>query len=390
MNRKSLILFIILAMLFPLKAYLQNKVYSGPFETGEATYEYHDSPDYTRIYNGKFQFKRSGSEYNSYDGYQLVEVTGKLQSNYKEGLWKYKMSTPFKNGFGGHFKNVECSFKNGLLDGAYHEQITSFNKLSKEYRLVYKEGVAVDSFYGYVREHQFAYENVQVELRGIIIRGTLNSKGNFDKEWIANSKTINGEKVLDIMKFKDGKLYFRIFRNAATGEVYDKIDSTKSSNVLCSFKSPEVLYSYGMSIRIVDNNSEDYIGMDDDQYLFPALAKLLKSLPLKDLSEKQDPITGRYNVNSSNAPTISSGLPGRKIVSYPSMDIESNENARIAVMIEVDSSGKVISAKISPRQTTTLNQTLRNQVLEKCNALLFTKGEGNTTGVLLFTIKIQG
>lgn len=87
--------------------------------------------------------------------------------------------------------------------------------------------------------------------------------------------------------------------------------------------------------------------------------------------------------------SISRGLSGRKITSFPSFEDEFNENAKVAVDIKLDASGKVVSALFQPRGSTTSNNTLKNIAIRKAMQLKFNAGEDEQQGTITFNFRLK-
>lgn len=86
---------------------------------------------------------------------------------------------------------------------------------------------------------------------------------------------------------------------------------------------------------------------------------------------------------------ISRGLQGRHITSLPSFEDDFNENAKVAVNIRVDESGKVIAAVYEPRGSTTSAATLKAIANRKAMQIKFNPGEEETSGTIIFNFKIR-
>jgi len=83
------------------------------------------------------------------------------------------------------------------------------------------------------------------------------------------------------------------------------------------------------------------------------------------------------------------GLSGRRPIHFPNMQGDFNENAKVYVDIQVNASGKVISAVVS-RGTTTSNSSLRNTALEKARELKFPPAQSDIeSGTILFIFVLK-
>jgi len=88
--------------------------------------------------------------------------------------------------------------------------------------------------------------------------------------------------------------------------------------------------------------------------------------------------------------TISRGLTGRKMISFPNLKGDFNENAKVYVDIVVNPAGRVIAANIG-RGTTTSNANLRNIAINKARELKFnpTTSGNNENGTMLFNFVLE-
>jgi len=111
-------------------------------------------------------------------------------------------------------------------------------------------------------------------------------------------------------------------------------------------------------------------------------------------SADSDSYTGNGGSGSGGSGiSISRGLQGRRISSRPSFEEDFNENAKIAVDIKIDATGKVISVAIQPRGTTTGNTSMKAIALQKARQLKFTPDENapdEQLGTIVFNFRIKG
>lgn len=87
--------------------------------------------------------------------------------------------------------------------------------------------------------------------------------------------------------------------------------------------------------------------------------------------------------------SVVKGLSGRRIIHFPNMTDDFNENAKVYVDIKVDASGKVTDASIA-RGTTTSNSSLRNIAIEKAKQLKFPPSQTiEESGTILFVFVLK-
>lgn len=107
-----------------------------------------------------------------------------------------------------------------------------------------------------------------------------------------------------------------------------------------------------------------------------------------------NPNSNNYNGNAFNGNTgvsIRNGLDGRRFTKYPNFEDDFNENAKVAVDITVDATGKVITAIINPKGTTTTNQNIRAIAVKKAKQLKLNAGKDEQqTGTIVFDFKLHG
>jgi len=99
---------------------------------------------------------------------------------------------------------------------------------------------------------------------------------------------------------------------------------------------------------------------------------------------KGDGGTGKSGVE------ITKGLKGRTITRLPSFEDDFNENAKIAVDIRVDETGRVISAAYQARNSTSSSSSLKAIALRKAKELKFNAGDGESIGTVVFNFRLKG
>ncbi|MBE7169690.1 MAG: hypothetical protein INR73_03825 [Williamsia sp.] len=105
-----------------------------------------------------------------------------------------------------------------------------------------------------------------------------------------------------------------------------------------------------------------------------------------------DPDSKNYTGNGGTGKSgvsISRGLQGRRFTGLPSFEDEFNENAKVAVDIRVDESGKVTSAVYQPRGSTTGSATLKNIAIRKAMQIKFNAGGDESLGTIVFNFRLR-
>lgn len=105
-----------------------------------------------------------------------------------------------------------------------------------------------------------------------------------------------------------------------------------------------------------------------------------------------DPNSDSYSGNGrgNGGVRIKSGLGGRRVTSVPNFRDDFNENAKVAVDVTVDASGRVISTRVNLNGTTTANKKTQAIALETASKLRFNAGSGEQSGTLIIELKVSG
>lgn len=87
--------------------------------------------------------------------------------------------------------------------------------------------------------------------------------------------------------------------------------------------------------------------------------------------------------------TISKGLAGRRLTTLPSFEDDFNENAKVAVDIRVDESGKVTSAVYQPRGSTTGSAALKAIATRKAMQIKLNESSEESFGTIVFNFRLR-
>ncbi|HEY4967451.1 MAG TPA: hypothetical protein VII28_13695 [Puia sp.] len=103
-----------------------------------------------------------------------------------------------------------------------------------------------------------------------------------------------------------------------------------------------------------------------------------------------DPNSTNYSGGGhGNGIAIARGLQGRRIVSTPSFTDEFNENAKVAVDIHIDATGKVISAEYQAHGSTTSDAGLKAIAIKKAYLVKFNGGIDESVGTIEFNFRLR-
>lgn len=104
-----------------------------------------------------------------------------------------------------------------------------------------------------------------------------------------------------------------------------------------------------------------------------------------------DSYTGSGGTGNSGV-SISRGLQGRRIARLPSFEDDFNENAKVAVDVKVDGTGRVVSATYQPKGSTTSDGGMRSIAIQKAKQIKFTPSESGgeeSIGTIIFNFRLK-
>ncbi len=121
----------------------------------------------------------------------------------------------------------------------------------------------------------------------------------------------------------------------------------------------------------------------------------------KSTGEGNDPIgdgdkgkpNGTFTGKTYDGPggiSIRNGLTGRKPTKLPIFEDDFNENAKVAVDITINKAGKVTSAVVNPKGTSTANQNTRKIALKRAMDISFSAGTEEQSGTIILDMRVRG
>lgn len=87
--------------------------------------------------------------------------------------------------------------------------------------------------------------------------------------------------------------------------------------------------------------------------------------------------------------SISRGLQGRKMTRLPSFTDDFNENAKVAVDIQVDANGNVTDAQYNSRGSTTSEASMKAIAIRKAMQIKFNSAGDESAGTIIFDFKVH-
>ena len=222
------------------------KTYSGPYANGTATYQYYENSNYERIYNGSFHYTAKISYEKIFDACSIcgVEVTGNYKENKKDGDWVFKLNHE------NYSEIVTGSFDKGFFNGKWTTtKISNANqKVICSSSANYSYGKVIGPLNRQCNGSEFEFSN-------------FDKSGKRDSIWFNTELKSNNEKLEEIRKYKHGVLYWELYRNVSTGEIFRKFDST---NFVSTFFS-----NYDSLSHVSIVNDKKYILFEKSKYAQP-------------------------------------------------------------------------------------------------------------------------
>ncbi len=145
--------------------------------------------------------------------------------------------------------------------------------------------------------------------------------------------------------------------------------------------TPKAVFSGGIKTNPGGNKNDSYNGVKNQ-----GIAGGIGDQGNPNGNPNSDSYTG--NSSSGNGINIKSGLTGRTISRRPSFQDDFNENAKVAVDVVVNEDGKVLSAIVNPRGTTTTNKNIRQIATTKAMLIKFSTGSSEQKGTISFDFRI--
>lgn len=192
------------------------KTYKGDYEGGQATYQYFETDEFERIYQGSFSL--TNMPYNMQPGYSVKEskfsCNGNFNDGYKEGEWVY-VADNFKNVDGHLLKDTfKGSYINGYKNGAF--TYTRYNKTKRRNDIEINVNYRNDTIVG-------DFKSTHTDKSTLVVSGKLDDDGFATGTWTEKTKF-----QVTIMKFYDGYCYYLGVRSLQTGEIDVRLDEKEN------------------------------------------------------------------------------------------------------------------------------------------------------------------
>lgn len=224
----------LILLLLPLFTYSQQlKVYNGeydlglnPFsEKGNATYNYFENESFERIKEGVFSFKG-----------KTLKIDGQYKNGLRNGLWKFTITSNTKYlGKNPYVILATANYKNGMLHGkcVYTKSILPSKKILETSTAFFNENILVGN-YLYIKNPEFPSD------KKISINYSQDSLGQLQGEYRAEIYDYDLGNIEDIVKYKNGKMIFRLCREKNDGKIYFKFENGKYTKSIPNYYSTDV------------------------------------------------------------------------------------------------------------------------------------------------------
>ncbi len=232
--RKSLLLIFAL-FVFTAKSQVL-KTYTGSYENGTATYQYYENSNYERIYQGSFRYKNGSTSL----------IVGQYKNNKKSGTWKltYHGSMPFDYR-DLNTEEITANYKDGKLNGMCTEKEINIKtkKIIKKSSANFVNNILVGKYEYYSKKNS------------ININFSTDSSGRYNGDYYV-SYTEGNAKYEDIRKYKNGQLYFRLYRNAHSGEILQRLGSEQPTITNDNYNYPAWDVPFGLNFWFCDSKND--------------------------------------------------------------------------------------------------------------------------------------
>ncbi len=193
--------------------------YSGPFETGNAQYQYFENDQGQRMFQGKFSYTDT-IVVPGRDSCK-VNVTGSYQNNKKNLAWAVTVKSTDLN------ETIIGQYSKGEKTGVWTHRLSNTNTQT-DLKLV-QASFFKNRFRGNF-SYAFTPEETEGKYRSLTIKGKFDSQGKFDGDWVIDYLDKDSVAFQEQLSFQHGMLAMRSLRNIATTEVLEQEDHAEAVN----------------------------------------------------------------------------------------------------------------------------------------------------------------
>lgn len=207
---------LILILFSSLSAFAQTlKSYSGPYENGTAKYQYYENDNYERILNGPFTYNEG----------QTYSITGEFKNNLRVGVWKATITE--KNFYTKQLtsKVATATYVAGNLEGLCNYTYTEIatKRILAKSTANFRNNTLIGSYTYDVNDQENDFS----------ISISLNQDGFADSTSIIKYR-YRGKLFEDILKFRNGFLYWELHRDMTNGNILKRIERKKLIDEICA------------------------------------------------------------------------------------------------------------------------------------------------------------
>lgn len=190
--------------------------YEGPFEQGEATYEYTENDLHEKIFNGRFQYSETRS-IPERGGDNEVLITGNYMDDKKHLAWGVTVKSLAEDG---RTETVIGNYLKGEKSGLWTHRLVD-NASQKDVKLV-KASFIKNHFRG---PFNYSYNDSLAQgLKSLTIKGSFDNTGKLDGTWAIAYTDGNGDSFSDSLIYMHGVLAFQHSMNVTNPDVLDSKD----------------------------------------------------------------------------------------------------------------------------------------------------------------------
>ncbi|NQV52829.1 MAG: hypothetical protein HQ500_06580 [Flavobacteriales bacterium] len=193
------------------------QTYEGPFESGEATYEYTENNMHEKVFSGRFSYTEV-RHIEERGGDNEILITGNFKEDKKHLAWAVTVK-PVETG--GRTETIIGNYIDGEKSGLWTHRLID-NATNEEVKHV-KASFIKNHFRG---PFNYTYiDTTALGIRALKIKGSFDNDGKLDGTWLLSFTDGNGAVFSDSLIYKHGVLGFRHFMNTTQPLVIEAEDN---------------------------------------------------------------------------------------------------------------------------------------------------------------------
>lgn len=188
------------------------KTFKGEMDKGLCSYQYYEDQNFERVYNGFYNYQSSDGN---------LHVNGHYTNNKKDGIWSFSFI------YGCIHEGINKSYKQGKLNGEYIyvKDVESTRKVLAKSVAHFEDNVQVGEFYFFTEDNSVLGK---CSIKAFFLDGLLYGTVTISFTAFYRKPIVYEDKI----RFENGFLISRLFRNITDGDVYV---NTKRDSLLSNY-----------------------------------------------------------------------------------------------------------------------------------------------------------